>query len=70
MAEKLENEVRYFLRSSEDVRITLETLIVPGDAEEDGLQRSPESVGKNRRVLAVVTHQNQAGEEVEGRYVF
>lgn len=64
MAEKLDSEVRYFLRSSEDVRITLETLIIPRDQQDD-----PQD-SKNRRVLAVVTHQNQFGEEEEGRCVF
>jgi hypothetical protein len=61
MADRLENEVRYFLRSSEDVTVTLETLIVGKRAEEDN--------EKNRRVLAVVTHQNDTREEEEGRCV-
>ena len=62
MADKLENAVRYFLRPSEDVKVTLETSIVGKRTEEDD--------GKNQRVLAVVTHQNEAGEEREGRCVF
>jgi hypothetical protein len=62
MADKLENAVRYFLQPSEDVKITLETLIVGKRTEEDD--------GKNQRILAVVTHQNEAGEEREGRCVF
>jgi len=61
MADKLENAVRYFLRPSEDVKITMETLIVGKRMEEDD--------GKDRRVLAVVVHQNEAGEEREGRCV-
>jgi hypothetical protein len=69
MADKLENEVRYFLRASEDVIITLETFVVRNCVEEDTSQRDPDSNGK-RRVLAVVTHQGQAEDEEEGRYVF
>ncbi|KIM82824.1 hypothetical protein PILCRDRAFT_457329 [Piloderma croceum F 1598] len=56
----LQNAVRYFLRPSEDVKVTLETSIVGKRTEEDD--------GKNQRVLAVVTHQNEAGEEREGSW--
>jgi hypothetical protein len=62
MANKLENEVKSFLRPSEDVKITLETIIAGKRIEEDD--------GKNQRILAVVTHQNEVGEEREGRCVF
>jgi hypothetical protein len=70
MSNNLENEVRYFLRTSEDVKVTLDTLIVRRRGEEDRSWRSPDSDNKNRRVLAIVTHQNEFGEEEEGRYVF
>jgi hypothetical protein len=62
MADKLDNAVRFFLRPSEDVKITLETLIA-------GKRTAEEDDGKNQRVLAVVTHQNEAGKESEGRCV-
>jgi hypothetical protein len=65
MSNNLENEVRYFLRTSEDVKVTLDTLIVRRRGEEDRSWGD----NKNRRVLAIVTHQNEFGEEEEGRYV-
>ena len=72
MAEKLESEVRYFLRPSEDVNFTLETFLVRKYIEKDISQWSQDPNGKNMRVLAVVTHHEQVEEEEreEGRCVF
>jgi hypothetical protein len=69
MADKLESEVRYFLRPSEDVNITLETFLVRKYIEENTSQWSQDSHAKNTRVLAVVTHHEQVEEEEreEGR---
>lgn len=70
MANRLENEVGYFLRPTENVTIALEALIVRGDLQ-DGVVQRRESTGeevvvKNKRILAVVIHK---GSQQEGRYV-
>lgn len=55
MANRLENEINYFLRSTENVTIALEAFIVKGDLK----------FHKNKRILAVVIHQHES----EGRYI-
>lgn len=66
MAEELEADVRYVLQPSEDVRISLEVLLITrpdsNAAESDNIA--------NKAVLAVVTHKNQATDQDEGRCVF
>lgn len=68
MAERLDFEVRNFLRPSEEVKIALDTLTVQRDGGNDVGQASPSPDWKRRRVLAVVTHRNQS-ENQEGRCV-
>lgn len=68
MAERLDSEVRNFLRPSEEVKIALDTLTVQRDGGNDVGQASPSPDWKRRRVLAVVTHRNQS-ENQEGRCV-
>jgi|SRR5882762_9001432 hypothetical protein len=71
MADKLENEVRYFLRPSEDVIIVLETSIVDRHATiKEEASGKTDYDWKDGILFAIVTHWNDARDVEEGRCVF
>lgn len=67
MAEQLHYAVRSLLRSSEEVRVILETAVTLEPTS--GVDGSSERDSFNRRILVVVTHRDEVDGREQGRYV-